>query len=411
MRILNLAKKDWLQIIRDWKSGLFLVVMPVLFTLFFGMVMGSALNPDPQGDPRLPVGVVDQDSGGTLSPYLENLLASSSAVRPSDLSQEEAAQKAQLVGERELAAVLVIPQGYSQSLLTDQPVSLQVIADRTTPAGETAATALETIANRLGGAVESAHLSAEAFAAREGFQSEVERQSYLQDAVKRAIERWKQPPLSVKRILATGEAFESSSSGELDGFVQASSGMIVQFAIFGLITSAMVLVLERKTKTLQRLLTTPINRAQVIAGHLLAMFVIVFLQETLLVAFGQLAFDVNYLRQPWAVLIMMVALALWAASLGLLISALAKGEEQVVTLSMIAMFLFASLGGAWFPLEVAGETFASIGHIMPTAWAMDGFQNIIMRGLDLESVLMPAGVLCLYTLGFFGLAVWRFEFE
>jgi ABC-2 type transport system permease protein len=94
-----------------------------------------------------------------------------------------------------------------------------------------------------------------------------------------------------------------------------------------------------------------------------------------------------------------------------LISALAKGEEQVVTLSMIAMFLFASLGGAWFPLEVAGETFASIGHIMPTAWAMDGFQNIIMRGLDLESVLMPAGVLCLYTLGFFGLAVWRFEFE
>jgi ABC-type Na+ efflux pump permease subunit len=411
MRILNLAKKDWLQIIRDWKSGLFLVVMPILFTLFFGMVMGSALNPDPQGDPRLPVGVVDQDSGESLSPYLEDLLATSSAVRPFELSQEEAAQKAQLVGEGELAAVLVIPQGYSQGLLSDQPGSLQVIADRSTPAGETAATALETIANRLGGAVETAHLGAEAFAAREGFQSEAQRQSYLQDAVKRAIERWEQPPLSVKRILATGEAFESSNAGELDGFVQASSGMIVQFAIFGLITSAMVLVLERKTKTLQRLLTTRINRAQVIAGHLLAMFAVVFLQETLLVAFGQLAFDVNYLRQPWAVLIMMVALALWAASLGLLIAALAKGEEQVVTLSMIAMFLFASLGGAWFPLEVAGETFASIGHIMPTAWAMDGFQNIIMRGLGLGSVLLPAGVLCLYTLGFFGLAVWRFEFE
>jgi ABC-2 type transport system permease protein len=108
---------------------------------------------------------------------------------------------------------------------------------------------------------------------------------------------------------------------------------------------------------------------------------------------------------------MMVALALWAASLGLLISAVAQKEEQVVTLSLIAMFLFASLGGAWFPLEVAGETFSTIGHFMPTAWAMDGFQNLLMRGLGLRSVFLPAGMLALYALAFFGLAIWRFEFE
>jgi ABC-2 type transport system permease protein len=187
--------------------------------------------------------------------------------------------------------------------------------------------------------------------------------------------------------------------------------MMVQFAIFGLITAAMVLVLERKNKTLQRLLTTPIKRWEVIAGHLFAMFMVIFLQETLLVVFGQLAFDVGYVRQPLAVLVMMVALALWAASLGLLISALAQKEEQVVTLSLIAMFLFASLGGAWFPLEVAGETFAAIGHIMPTAWAMDGFQNLLMRGLGIQSIVIPAGILTLYALAFFGLAIWRFEFE
>jgi ABC-2 type transport system permease protein len=82
-----------------------------------------------------------------------------------------------------------------------------------------------------------------------------------------------------------------------------------------------------------------------------------------------------------------------------------------VTLSLIAMFLFASLGGAWFPLEVAGETFSAIGHLMPTAWAMDGFQNLLMRGLGLQSVFLPAGMLGLYALAFFGLAIWRFEFE
>jgi hypothetical protein len=48
---------------------------------------------------------------------------------------------------------------------------------------------------------------------------------------------------------------------------------------------------------------------------------------------------------------------------------------------------------------------------MPTAWAMDGFQNLLVRGLGLNSVLLPAGVLGLYALAFFGLALWRFEFE
>jgi ABC-2 type transport system permease protein len=187
--------------------------------------------------------------------------------------------------------------------------------------------------------------------------------------------------------------------------------MMVQFSIFGLITSAMVLVLERKSGTLQRLLSSPIRRYEVIAGHVLAMFCIVFAQQLILVLVGQFVFGVNYARQPLAILLMVTVLSLWAASLGLLISAISRKEDQVITLSLIAMFVFAALGGAWFPLEVAGKAFAAIGHIMPTAWAMDGFQNILIRGLEFQSVLVPAGILLLYTIAFFGLAIWRFRSE
>ncbi|MCX5973455.1 MAG: ABC transporter permease [Coprothermobacterota bacterium] len=70
-----------------------------------------------------------------------------------------------------------------------------------------------------------------------------------------------------------------------------------------------------------------------------------------------------------------------------------------------------ALGGAWFPLEVAGQTFAQIGHLMPTAWAMDGFQNIILRGLGDASALLPAGILLGVGLAFLAVAVWRFRFE
>ncbi|HSL42419.1 MAG TPA: ABC transporter permease [Anaerolineales bacterium] len=399
MRILDLAYKDLSQILRDWKSGLFLLVMPLLFTLFFGFVLGGGSAPKEEVDPRLPVGVIDQDHG-SLAVSLETLLEDSEVIRPVALNEEESRGADQMVEDGDLAAVVIIPSGYTNQLLNDQPVSLEVIADTHQPAGQTASRALETVTGRLSGAVESAHIARSASPG-----------SDLEDNLARAIAAWEKPGLTVAVEKATGNAPKEEEGASPGGFAQASSGMMVQFSIFGLITSAMVLVLERKSGTLQRLLSSPIRRAEVIAGHVLAMFCIIFAQQLILVLVGQFVFGVEYGRQPLAILLMITVLSLWAASLGLLISAISRKEDQVITLSLIAMFIFAAMGGAWFPLEVAGKAFAAIGHVMPTAWAMDGFQNILMRGLGFSSVLMPAGFLFMYAVAFFGLAIWRFRFE
>ena len=84
-------------------------------------------------------------------------------------------------------------------------------------------------------------------------------------------------------------------------------------------------------------------------------------------------------------------------------------NDQVILFSMIAMFLFSALGGTWFPLEAAGGAFAAIGKLMPSAWAMNGLQNILIRGLGFESVGLPAVILLAYAGLFFLLAVWRFR--
>jgi len=60
------------------------------------------------------------------------------------------------------------------------------------------------------------------------------------------------------------------------------------------------------------------------------------------------------------------------------------------------------------PLEYTGAAFQAIGHISPVAWAMDGFKNIVARGLGFSSILVPAAALAGYTLLFFSLAAWRF---
>ena len=126
-----------------------------------------------------------------------------------------------------------------------------------------------------------------------------------------------------------------------------------------------------------------------------------------MIAFGQIALKINYLRVPEATLLVAFCAALCIAAMGLLIGVLARNEDQAVTFSLIPMFVLSGLGGAWVPLEITGETFAKIGHISPVAWAMDGFKNVIIRGFGLDSVLLPAAALAVYALVFFVLAVWR----
>jgi ABC-2 type transport system permease protein len=187
--------------------------------------------------------------------------------------------------------------------------------------------------------------------------------------------------------------------------------MMVQFALASLIGAAQELVLERKSGSLQRLLTTAISRKEILLGHFLAMCLMIFIQFAILIGFAQIFPQVPYFSAPLATLLVSITTTLFAASMGLLIGTLAKSPDQVVVFSLIPMFIFSGLGGAWMPLEFTSETFQTIGHFTPLAWAMDGFQNIIIRGLGIESVLIPSVVLLGYGVLCFSLAIWRFRFE
>jgi ABC-2 type transport system permease protein len=405
MRVIDLAFKDLTQILRERKMLLFMLLMPIVFTAFMGFAMSRPASTD---DPRLPVGFVTQDQAGSLSQNLATLLQESKTIRPAPLTGDAAARATEQVRQGKLAAALIVPAGFSEKALAGETVKLTLIADETTTAGQTVRQAVQAIVVRVLSAAQIGRISVERIQAIQPFADEPARQAAWSEAVTQANAAWQKPTLTV--AMEAARPAQSNQQSSL-GFAQSSPGMIVMFAIFGLMTSASVLVVERKSKTLQRLLTTSLSRAGIIAGHLLAMFMLVLMQVALLVAVGQLGFGVDYAREPLAVLVVAVALALWVASLGLFIGAVTQTDDQAVLWSLIAMFVFSGLGGAWFPLEFTGGAFATVGHLMPSAWAMDGFQNIIVRGLGLNSVLLPAGILLVYAAGFFGLAVWRFRFE
>ena len=78
----------------------------------------------------------------------------------------------------------------------------------------------------------------------------------------------------------------------------SSPGMMLQFAIAGLMTAAAIIVSERKSRSLQRLLTTATSRVHILIGHYLAMFALIFGQFVMLMTFGQLILQSGLPARP-----------------------------------------------------------------------------------------------------------------
>jgi ABC-2 type transport system permease protein len=411
MRVIDLAIKDLKQLLHDPKTAIFLVAMPVIFTLLFGFAFGG-FGTSQEEDPRLPVGLIDQD-GGRLGSDLRDLSEASEAIRLVALEGKDAdvgrAEKQVLDGK--LAALVIVPAGYSDKLLAGDPTRLAVIIAEGDQSGATAQSEIQAAALRLAGAAETARLSAQAYESRAGFAGDAARRQFVEEALAKALAAWRDPPLTVAVTQSGMIVTEEGSSIMQSGFSHTSPSMMVQFGLAGLMGAASILVLERKSRALRRLLTTPISRFQIVLGHYLAMVIMILAQFLVLAAFGQLFLRVPYLREPLATLLVMVASALWTAAVGLLIGVFAKAEEQAIIYTLIPMFVLGGMGGAWMPLEYTGKTFQAIGHLLPTAWAMDGFENIVVRGLGLESVLLPVAIMLGYAVLLFALAVWRFRFE
>jgi len=391
IRIFDIALKDLVQLSRDFKTFMFLLIMPILFTFLFGYAFGGFGGND--SDSRLPVGYISQDDNW-ITDALHDLLSESEVIRleenlflsPSDLER--------LVADGDLAAAVIVPDGYGRAVLKDKTVRLIVFADTGTQAWTTIEAELFTVSSRVDGAVRTATIL-----------EKMELEGVPFDyAFEQTLSAWDEPPITINE---TSSLALQETSNESSALAHTSPGMMLQFAIAGLLTAAQIIVTERKSRTLQRLLTTATRRIHILLGHHLAIFLLIFSQFTILIIFGQFVLNVNYLRLPSATMLVAFCAALCISALGLLIGILAKTEEQAITFSLIPMFMFSGLGGAWVPLEFTGETFQSIGHLSPVAWGMDGFENICARGLGFESVLIPSAALAGYAAMFFLLAVWR----
>lgn len=403
-RIFEIVWKDISQTLRSPMAALFLLALPLMFTAFFGMIFQGVSDEDAALDKPV-VALVGEEESTAILPQLQSLLTETGAVSVEVFGSNEFPDPLALFEAEEVDAVLYLPEHFRFSLQDSAPAILYV--DENSSKGQTVLYTIERVFSQEQALYSTSAAAVQAVDEQLPYASDQEYQMAFEQVLAKANQAWSQRAVTVsmeRAVTATTDLSRIESA-----YDQSSPGMLVQFTISGLMGTAVIFVQERRTKTLQRMLTTATSRSSIIIAHALSMFFIIVVQEIILVLSGQFLFGVDFLREPFAILLVILAFALWVSGMGILIGVLAKNEDQVVLFSLIAMFLFTAMGGAWFPLEGTSPAFYDIARYTPGAQAMQGFQNVIVRKQGFSSVLEPVGILLLYAVLFFSAAILIFK--
>lgn len=399
MKSFDIALKDLYQIFKDWKPAIFLIAAPILFTLLFGFMFGGFGDPNANVDNRLPIQIVAQEQT-PLTAHLIAFLENSEVLRVESVEgKANLDQLKRAVADEDLAAVLIIPEGFSARLQTTGEVALDTILEENTTAGLTVLQEIQAASSQVQAAANAASLTVAVYAEQPEAAEAADQDALFSAAFSEALNIWGTPPVTALETQTASEG--SQATADENAFAQSLPGMMAQFAIAGLMGAAGIIVQERKSGAYDRLLGTAVPKFSILVGHWLAMFGMIFLQFIVLVIFGQLFLRLDFFAAPWATLLLSVASCAFVASLGLLIGILAKEPEHVTILALIPMFIFSGLGGAWVPLDILGEQVRQISRFTPVYWIMTGFHEILLRGGQLSDIRLPMLALLGFAILFF----------
>jgi ABC-2 type transport system permease protein len=196
-----------------------------------------------------------------------------------------------------------------------------------------------------------------------------------------------------------------------DSFQQNVPGYTI-YGVFWIASLLAASVLrEKREGTFARLMAAPIGRSTVLAGKLIPYYLINVLQIAIMMAASAALFKMTFGSSPAGLVATSLALAACATSLGILISSLARTEAQASSMTVLLLLVMSALGGCFVPRFLMPRALQTIGLLTPHAWALDAYQDLIVRGYGLIDVMPKVAVLAGFALLFFVVGIRRFRFE
>lgn len=400
-KIWQIALKDLLLIVRDPMALVFYLLAPFLLTLGMAAISGG-FGSGKAGLSDIPLVITNADHA-QLGNALVNVFQSDdldALINP--LLEADFATARSLVDNNEAVAALLIPEGFTASiipeaglLLSDEALQLQLYADgESTYSIGVIKTIIETFISEL----ESSRVSSSVALTKlltEGLISP-EETPMMMEKLSEGMEAGSTGQ-NYYEIQSNDKTFESRNVSFL---ALIAPGMALMFLMYNVTAGGVSFLIERRKYTLQRNLVSPTHGYQIIFGKSVGIFLRGFAQVLILVLTSALLFKLNW--GNWLAILVLIALSTYGAlGWGMFLTSFLKTPAQVSSTGSAIGLLFGMLGGGFLPMTFMPEWLKTAARISPNAWGSQGFTILAAGGGlgDLKIVLLALFVMGSLLLG------------
>ena len=184
-------------------------------------------------------------------------------------------------------------------------------------------------------------------------------------------------------------------------------GIILVFV--GTVATALGVVRERQSGTLEQLAVMPFRPRDVFLGKIAPYLLIAALDMVVVVVAGMLLFDVPF-RGSVATFALGALLFLFVTlGTGVLISSVSQTQGQAIQLAMMTMLPQFLLSGLFFPLYSMPWGVRWIGYLLPLTWFIKVARGVMVRGAPIGALWLPLAILAVMAVAVFTASTLRFR--
>lgn len=353
-----IARKEFLHIVRDPRSLLMALAVPLVMLLLFGYAL--TLDVD-----RIPTLVYDADQSPQSRELIERFRGSRYFQILGFVDEYRTIERA--IDRDECLLGLVIPKDYSRDLLAGREVPVQLLLDGSD--SNTASIARGYAEGLL--QTYALQLQSEALNRQGGGQ--------LHPPVEARLRVWYNSELESKNYIVPGLI------------------AVILMIIAALLTS-LTIAREWEMGTMEQLLSTPVRPTELVLGKMVAFFTVGLVDMLVALGVGVLIFQVPLRGSALLVFVTSGIFLFGALCWGILISALARQQLLAYQMGILSSFLPAFLlSGFIYAIENMPPVIQVITHIVPARYFVSLLKGIFLKGVGLEVLWIEVGFLLAYA--------------
>jgi len=371
-RVWAIAKKETLHVIRDTRSLIIALVLPLIFLFIFGYAITLDID-------HVKLCVVDYDKTPASRDLVKDITASGYFDLYSAAGTEKAMEK--LMDAGDVKAGMVIPSGFAKAVARGEKSVIQIMIDGTE------SNSANITLNYANAAVYS-HSARLAMTAINRNGAAFRKDIGFLDASLRAVYN---PQMRSRNFI-------------IPGIIAVIMSMILA------ILTSLTVVREREQGTLEQLLVTPATPRDILFGKMLPYWVIGMLDMLIIVLAGTLIFSVPLKGDLLLLFLASGIFSFCGLGIGLLVSSIAANQQFAIQLSMMLSILPGFiLSGFLFPVKSMPTVIQAITVILPAKYYLIILRGVFLRGSGFSALILETLVLLLMGVALIALASKRFK--